>query len=518
MFAHLVSLLLATSLVLAAPSAHAGKRQLGLLSPSNTSTAAPPPTNVSGLVLAPKPFFLSPDYPTVRGTNLGGWLLLEPWITPDLFLTPDLKAINRYIADEYTYTSILGPVEAAARLQQHYATFLSEDDFRQMWMHGLNLVRIPVGTWAFNSSMAEPYVGRIQLPYLAQAIKWADKYGIDVIIDLHGLPGSQNGFDNSGHADGIHFADPSSFVQNSARALSALVDIVELFVNDAQFNGRVAAIEVINEPIVNEHIAASTGSGRTDAIPLDLLKSFVTSAYEMIKMATSPSAIRRPAFLMHDAFMPSGTFDTMFADTSRFVPGTYALDTHLYQAFNGLEKLTDQQHLASACNAAPLLQAEGGSKAKDSKSGNGIRLPVLVGEFSIGTENRCVPYTKCGGRTIADDLRTLNDYDPRPLGTVERLRAGQPDSNAGKGPNVRALSFEATFSRRFFEVQTAVFEANSKGWVYWNWKTQAAAAWSLQTVFAQGWAPSRVDDPSLRLYKYTAGASPCISVNPVHSS
>lgn len=31
-----------------------------------------------------------------------------------------------------------------------------------------------------------------------KVIKWAGNHGVNVIIDLHGVPGSQNGFDNSG--------------------------------------------------------------------------------------------------------------------------------------------------------------------------------------------------------------------------------------------------------------------------------------------------------------------------------
>ena len=34
--------------------------------------------------------------------------------------------------------------------------------------------------------------------YLDQAIEWAYKYNLKVWVYLHGLPGSQNGFDNSG--------------------------------------------------------------------------------------------------------------------------------------------------------------------------------------------------------------------------------------------------------------------------------------------------------------------------------
>lgn len=34
--------------------------------------------------------------------------------------------------------------------------------------------------------------------YIKRAIKWMDKIGLQVSLDLHTGPGSQNGYDNSG--------------------------------------------------------------------------------------------------------------------------------------------------------------------------------------------------------------------------------------------------------------------------------------------------------------------------------
>lgn len=48
-----------------------------------------------------------------------------------------------------------------------------------------------------NSTIDEPYI-QGQLRYLDMAVTWAARYGLKVIVDLHGAPGSQNGFDNSG--------------------------------------------------------------------------------------------------------------------------------------------------------------------------------------------------------------------------------------------------------------------------------------------------------------------------------
>ena len=72
----------------------------------------------------------------LRGVNLGGWLVLEPWMTPSLFAGTDAK-------DEYTFMTT---PDAAAKLRRHHETFITEDDFAWLGEQGLDLVRLPVGT------------------------------------------------------------------------------------------------------------------------------------------------------------------------------------------------------------------------------------------------------------------------------------------------------------------------------------------------------------------------------------
>ena len=72
-------------------------------------------------------------------------------------------------------------------------------------------VRIPVGFWALDVSGGEPYI-QVRAPchyarqaftdsiaqgslyWLHMAVSWAAQTGIKVMIDLHGAPGSQNGY------------------------------------------------------------------------------------------------------------------------------------------------------------------------------------------------------------------------------------------------------------------------------------------------------------------------------------
>lgn len=116
----------------------------------------------------------------IRGVNLGGWFVLEPWITPSLFDGAGDGAV-----DEYTLTQILGPDEATNRLSAHWSSFITEDDFSRIAQAGLTHVRIPVGYWAAAPIDGEPYVDG-QLEYLDQAVSWARANNLKVIVDLHG--------------------------------------------------------------------------------------------------------------------------------------------------------------------------------------------------------------------------------------------------------------------------------------------------------------------------------------------
>ena len=46
---------------------------------------------------------------------------------------------------------------------------------------------------------------------MKRLVKWADEIGLKVLIDLHGAPGSQNGFDNSGKASNVEWVDETHF-------------------------------------------------------------------------------------------------------------------------------------------------------------------------------------------------------------------------------------------------------------------------------------------------------------------
>lgn len=50
--------------------------------------------------------------------------------------------------DEYTLTQILGKDAAQSKLEQHWDSWIIQDDFNQIAAAGMNHVRIPIGYWS----------------------------------------------------------------------------------------------------------------------------------------------------------------------------------------------------------------------------------------------------------------------------------------------------------------------------------------------------------------------------------
>lgn len=80
-------------------------------------------------------------------------------------------------------------------------------------------------------------------PYLLQGLSWAQQYGIHVILDLHGAPGSQNGDDNSGQrTNNPQWALQAEYVQRT-------LDTIQFIVKNV--SDQVDIIELLNEPVAS---------------------------------------------------------------------------------------------------------------------------------------------------------------------------------------------------------------------------------------------------------------------------
>ena len=158
----------------------------------------------------------------LRGVNLGGWLVLEKWMTPSLF--EGLAA-----TDETTWCAELGG-DAPTRLRSHWERFITREDFAWLAGVGINAVRIPLGHWIFGPPYPyHPKYGADPHPFvdggidvLDRALGWAAEFGLGVILDLHAAPGCQNGFDNGGIKDVCQWHTREQYLAHSVAVLGRL--------------------------------------------------------------------------------------------------------------------------------------------------------------------------------------------------------------------------------------------------------------------------------------------------------
>merc|ERR1711892_480557 len=100
---------------------------------------------------------LNCDDGIIRGVNAGGWLLLEPWITPYLFEEVNYGENLDKIVDEYTYAELVDPAFYKERMKVHWDTFVTKEDFMKISAAGVTHVRIPVGYWYWDVEDGEPF-------------------------------------------------------------------------------------------------------------------------------------------------------------------------------------------------------------------------------------------------------------------------------------------------------------------------------------------------------------------------
>lgn len=139
----------------------------------------------------------------IYGVNLGGWMVLEPWVTPSLFYQFLGQDKDSVAMDSFSFCRVLGPQEGNKQLQRHWGTWLVEDHIAQLADLGINALRLPVGDWMF-----EPYgpfegCTRGALERVDDLLAWAEKYNMSVLIDMHAWRGSANGLDNGGSTVGL---------------------------------------------------------------------------------------------------------------------------------------------------------------------------------------------------------------------------------------------------------------------------------------------------------------------------
>lgn len=260
----------------------------------------------------------------IRGVNLGGWLIIEPFITPSFFNKIDPRF---GVVDEFTLSKYLGPTNAAKTIEQHYASFINETAFQEMRDAGLDHVRIPFGYWAVMTLEGDSFVPMISWRYLLRAIEYARKYGLRVNLDLHSVPGGANGWNHSGKIGPIGWLNGTDGDINAQKTLDIHNQMATFFAQP-RYKNVVTMYGLVNEP-------------KMISLDADKVIAWTAKAHDVVRKAGYQGYI-----IFGDGFRGLDNWKGEFKGLDKML-----LDVHEYVIFNtGQISSTHSAKVKFACD------------------------------------------------------------------------------------------------------------------------------------------------------------------------
>ncbi|KAG9307819.1 hypothetical protein G9A89_023384 [Geosiphon pyriformis] len=378
-----------------------------------------------------------PNY-KIRGVNIGGWLVLDPFIVPSLF--------NSNAPNETALVSSLSPKEAKRRLLNHYDQFITEDDFIQMRKFGLNHVRIPIGFWAIEKKEGENYVELASWQFLLRGINWARKQGIRVYVDLHVVPGGGQ----DGQLTEVEFVNElNNSPTDSARTLRMVKSLANFF-KKSNYSDVVTLLGPVNEPVARNFTGNFT--------------DFYLKAYNIIQDSYNDTN-QKPYVILDEAHYGL----KFWSNTDLFKDEKFKiLGTHNYLGYvKNLSNSSDNEKLAYPC---VKWKQDIALSEKDFSS-------TIVSEWAAATDD------------CAKDFNGFDTHSKSP-------NTGCPNCACQSQKNWESWTqSDKDYELALIELQMEAFEAGS-GWFYWTWKTEnnINPKWDYQLGVENGWIPKILDD------------------------
>ncbi|RUS35069.1 glycoside hydrolase superfamily [Jimgerdemannia flammicorona] len=396
----------------------------------------------------------------IRGVNLGGWLVLEPFITPSIFdpYNPNPYNASQGIIDEWTISAYLGTTAARSLLDNHYATWVTEKDIRRIADVGLDHIRIPIAYWAIDVQKDEPYIPHLSLFYFLRVLEWARKYGLRVNVDMHALPGSQNGWNHSGRSGIIGWLNGTLGSYNAYNRSLPIIAQVAKIVSQPRYRNVVTMFGLVNEPYM-------------PSLVIDTVLKWEEDAYNVVRGEGFTGVV-----VISDGFMGLNTWTGKMQPAQGYTD--VALDTHFYQIFTRPQLATTHyQKISVDCTDARTSLMASGNRS----TGFG---PTILGEWSVA-ETDCTHF--------------LNG-----VGLGNRFDGTFVDGGAAVCPNCTCKGLNDTtnwtpvykqFLQAFAQSQIDGY-TNSWGWFYWNFKTESEPHWSYFDLVDLGILPQKAYAPT----------------------
>ncbi|MBU3875262.1 cellulase family glycosylhydrolase [Faecalicatena sp. AGMB00832] len=389
----------------------------------------------------------------IKGVNLGNWLVLEKWMSPALFEGTTAE-------DEYYLPRQLSKEVYEARIKVHRSEYITERDFAIIKSYGMNAVRIPVPYFIFGD--CEPFIGCIG--ELDKAMNWAEKYGLKVLIDLHTVPGSQNGFDNGGLSGVCKWAQQEESVEFT---LNVLEKLSERYAHAESLWG----IEIVNEPLtkaawdtfnIMERYKAVDPEMAAGSAPveLDFLKDFYVKAYRRMRKYLSEEKV----IVFHDGFDIYAWKDFMREEEFKNV----VLDTHQYLMMAESDGCPQEKEAY-----VEYIQKHYETAVEEMQQ----YFPVICGEWCLFNSQACGCDTK-GGQSV---LNGIEGAQTEAYSEEEKKDIYQAVSEA----QLRAWHKGSGYF--YWNYKLLLDTVNENGWIGWD-------AWDFGKCVAHGWFQDEIEE------------------------
>lgn len=371
----------------------------------------------------------------IKGVNLGNWLVLEKWMLPELFEGTGAE-------DEVWLNRKMNPAELKEKMKEHRDTFITEQDFAFIKEQGIWLLRIPVPYFIFGDR--PPFNGCVE--YLDKAFDWAEKYGLQILIDLHTVPGSQNGYDNGG------LTGVCKWCKNPEEVEFALTVLERLAKRYGQRQG-LYGIEVLNEPISFLVYATAPSTGKavdkeeakgSGYVPLPFLENFYRNAYRRLRKILPENK----TIVFHDGFRLRHWGKFFRKEHMKNV----VLDTHIYifamESFVPIHMpWVYQIYIKSQQRLIERIQKD---------------VPVVVGEWCI-----------------------CNKYAEKAVSGKSAEESSDRSAQADAQDELR--------KKRYLEIAAMQLQAweSGAGWIYWSYQFKPNRKEPLDEKWKESWDFSR---------------------------
>jgi aryl-phospho-beta-D-glucosidase BglC (GH1 family) len=177
----------------------------------------------------------------LRGTNLGGWLLQEAWMSPG---SSDMYNTYRVLNNRF------GAATTTSLLNGYHDTWIQASDLDNIKNLGMNVVRVPIYWEVLMNTDGSMKPDSQAFRELDWVVAQSAQRGIYVILDLHGTPGGDCPWQSCGITN-------SNQLWSNGTYQNWTVQIWQRLSTRYKSNTTVVGYDLLNEPLLT--------SGATDS-------------------------------------------------------------------------------------------------------------------------------------------------------------------------------------------------------------------------------------------------------------